>query len=156
MNGTVSHVETCGVVGRSIHNGSMQRFYFHVVTDVERIRDPDGSVFVDLVEAISEAKQDAIELATEELRCGRQFPASWSIQVEDADGVVVATIECAALLRQNPESRRSLGRHRAVMEQVMLNHQKTEARRRELQRGMSEAWLHISRLRSLSAKFPTR
>jgi hypothetical protein len=80
----------------------MQMQYFiHVVTDNERIVDPDGAVFVDLEQAKVEATQSARDLMAEELRCGRRVPVRWRVQIADESGAVVDTIRFASLLFGN-------------------------------------------------------
>ena len=51
------------------------RYYFHIMKDQERLRDPDGAEFASLVCAREEATQCARDLIAEELRCGRAVPA---------------------------------------------------------------------------------
>lgn len=73
-------------------------YFIHVITDNERIIDPEGASFPDLEEAKNEASQSARDLMAEELRCGRPVPLDWRVQIADEFGVVVNTIKFATLL----------------------------------------------------------
>jgi hypothetical protein len=74
------------------------RYFIHVVTDQERIVDPEGAEFPDLTSARTEAVQSARDLMAEELRCGRPIPFGWRAQVADADGKVVLTLPFSQLV----------------------------------------------------------
>ena len=74
------------------------RYFIHIITDKERITDPDGSEFTDLQTARAEASQSARDLMAEELRCGRPVPFAWQAQVADDDGCVLLTLPFARLV----------------------------------------------------------
>src|SRR5215467_8668640 len=74
------------------------RYFIHIVTDTERLVDPDGGEFADLASARAEASQSARDLMAEELRCGRPVPFSWQAQVVDAEGTVMLTLPFARLV----------------------------------------------------------
>jgi len=74
------------------------RYFIHVITDKERIIDPDGGEFTDLQSARAEASQSARDLMAEELRCGRPVPFAWQVQVADDDGNVLLTLPFARLV----------------------------------------------------------
>lgn len=74
------------------------RYFIHIVTDQERLVDPDGGEFADLASARAEACQSARDLMAEELRCGRPVPFGWRAQVADEQGRVVLTIKFARLV----------------------------------------------------------
>jgi len=57
--------------------------YLHIVTDIERLVDPDGQCFDTLASAVEEARQCARDLMAEELRQGRPLPLNWRVQVAD-------------------------------------------------------------------------
>ena len=44
------------------------RYFIHIVTDLERLVDPDGAEFPDLATARAEARQSARDLMAEDLR----------------------------------------------------------------------------------------
>ena len=77
------------------------RFFFHILTDRERLRDPDGEEFLTLAEACEEATQSARDLIAEELRCGRAVPSLWSIQISQEDDIVLETVPFVRLLIHN-------------------------------------------------------
>lgn len=74
------------------------RYFIHIITDNERLVDPDGGEFFDLVSARTEAVQSARDLMAEELRCGRTVPFGWRAQVADEDGRVMLTLPFARLV----------------------------------------------------------
>jgi len=74
------------------------RSFLHIITDLERLPDPDGGDFGDLEEAVREAEQSARDLMADELRAGRPLPLGWRVQIVDEDGAVRATVKFADLL----------------------------------------------------------
>ena len=74
------------------------RYYFHILTDQERLRDPDGEEFSSLAVARTEATQCARDLIAERLRCGRAAPSQWCIHVAQEDDTIVHTVPFAPLL----------------------------------------------------------
>jgi len=72
--------------------------YLHIVTETERILDPEGQEFDDLPSAISEACQCARDLMAEELRKGRPLLLGWRVQVADATGTIYATFKFAEIV----------------------------------------------------------
>ena len=79
-------------------HGSIMRYFFHILTDTERLRDPDGGEFPTLAEAFAEATQSARDLIAEELRCGRAVPSLWSIQITQEDDTVLQAVPFVRLL----------------------------------------------------------
>ena len=59
------------------------RYFIHIITNKERLVDPDGSEFADLEAARAEVSQSARDLMAEELRGGRSVPFGWQVQVAD-------------------------------------------------------------------------
>jgi hypothetical protein len=74
------------------------RCFIHIITDEERLIDPDGGEFTDLESARAEASQSARDLMAEELRCGRPVPFAWQTQVADSDGNILLTLPFARLV----------------------------------------------------------
>ena len=74
------------------------RYYFHILTDRERLRDHDGEHFSSLEAAREEATQSARELIADELRRGRAAPSRWRIQIAQSDDTIVDTVRFAPLL----------------------------------------------------------
>src|SRR5262245_54171954 len=74
------------------------RYYFHILTDRERLRDPDGEEFSSLDAAREEATQSARDLIAEKLRCGQAVPSRWRIQIALKDETIVETVPFASLL----------------------------------------------------------
>jgi len=72
--------------------------HLHVITDTERIIDPDGQPFADLASALAEARQCARDLMAEELRAGRSLPLAWKVQLVDSEGAIEATVKFAELV----------------------------------------------------------
>jgi hypothetical protein len=73
-------------------------YYFHILTDAERHRDPDGEECSSLDLAREEATQSARDLIAEELRCGREVPSQWRIQIALEDEAIVETVAFTSLL----------------------------------------------------------
>jgi hypothetical protein len=81
-------------------------YFLHIVTDTERIIDPEGQAFAGLAAAREEAGQNARDLMAEELRCGRPVPWGWRVQIADQSGTVVHVIRFASLLFEGHKSMR--------------------------------------------------
>jgi hypothetical protein len=75
------------------------RYYFHILKDRERLRDPDGEEFPSPAGAREEATQCARDLIAEELRCGRAAPFGWRIQIAQEDETILETVPFAPILR---------------------------------------------------------
>jgi hypothetical protein len=74
------------------------RYFIHIVTDEERVVDPEGGDFSDLTSARAEAMQSARDLMAEELRCGRPVPFGWRALVADEEGCIVLTLPFSRLV----------------------------------------------------------
>ena len=74
------------------------RYFIHVVTEKERIIDPEGAVFSDVAAARAEASQSARDLMADELRSGRPVPLGWRVQIADEEGAIKVTIGFASLM----------------------------------------------------------
>ena len=74
------------------------RYFIHIVTDKERLVDPDGGEFTDLASARAEAIQSARDLMAEELRCGRPVPFVWQVQIANDGGNILLTLPFARLV----------------------------------------------------------
>ena len=72
--------------------------YLHIVTDIERLVDPDGQCFDTLASAVEEARQCARDLMAEELLQGRPLPLNWRVQVADEEGCILATFRFADIV----------------------------------------------------------
>jgi hypothetical protein len=72
--------------------------YLHIITDTERVADPDGQQFESLVSAIDEARQCARDLMAEQLRQGRPLPLNWRVQVADEEGCILATLKFSEIV----------------------------------------------------------
>jgi len=120
----------------------MMRYYFHILTDTERLRDPDGEEFPTLAEACEEATQSARDLIAEELRCGRAVPSLWSIQITQEDDTVLQTVPLVRLFIHDDvhqlHFRRSHGSH------VIAHSRATRLRARAMTRGIIR---HLVKLR---------
>src|SRR5262245_14076886 len=114
--------------------------YLHVVTDSERIIDPDGQEFATLDAARHEACQSARELVASELLAGRPLPFAWHIQISDTEGAVRASVDFSALLFEGKDPARPwpaastvelIARTREIVT-------KTQQRRADIHRGLGE------------------
>src|SRR5215510_11606020 len=86
----------CGVIANLVDCG--MRYFIHIVTDIERIVDPDGQDFPALASARAEARQAARDLMAGELSAGRPVPFGWRVQVASADGTIAWTTRFAELV----------------------------------------------------------
>jgi len=73
------------------------RFFIHILTDIERIIDPEGQECADLETARAEACRSGRELMAQELLAGRPPPVAWRVQIADAEGTILDTISFSAL-----------------------------------------------------------
>jgi hypothetical protein len=73
------------------------RFYLHILTDIERLVDPDGQECTDVEAARVEACQSARTVMANELLAGRGAPLLWRVQITDDDGLILDTISFAQL-----------------------------------------------------------
>ena len=73
------------------------RYYLHMVTDAELIRDPEGAEFPDLEAAVTEAVQSGRDLIAEELRQGRPVPLNWRLLISTADDTVLRSMPFTAV-----------------------------------------------------------
>lgn len=89
----VGHSRGAGTMGQTGMHG-----YLHIVTDTERVVDPDGQQFESLPSAVGEARQCARDLMAEELRQGRPLPLNWRVQVVDDEGCVLATLNFGEII----------------------------------------------------------
>jgi hypothetical protein len=92
-------------------------YFIHILTDEERIADPDGGEFPDLEAARAEACQTARELLANELIAGRTMPLGWRAQIVDREENVVSTLPFAELVPRHDVQPRSSQR-RSYMEAV--------------------------------------
>ena len=68
----------------------------HIVTNSERIVDPEGQECADFETARAEACRSAAELVAQELRAGRP-PVDWRVQIANVEGTILDTISFRAL-----------------------------------------------------------
>ena len=138
------------------------RYFIHVVTDGERIRDPEGAEFADLEAARLEASQSARDVMAAELIGGRSVPLGWRVQVADADETVHLTIVFAALLfgengLASPYGSRTFTRvtdSNAVerAKAIMLRAQRQNG---EFKHGLEQLRSHVRALARMSGALPT-
>lgn len=134
------------------------RYFIHIVTDQERLVDPDGGEFTDLAAARAEACQSARDLMAEELRCGRPVPFGWRAQVADEQGKVVLTIKFALLVfseavaAQLSNSFHSKSPEADVMliERAKDTFARVRKSHAEIRDGLNELRSHVSRLAQYS------
>jgi hypothetical protein len=129
--------------------------FIHIVTDEQRIVDPEGEEFADLEAARLGASQSARDLMANELVAGRPVPFGWRVQVADLDGTVLLTIPFASLAFgqtvgmegwkfprvAGPEV---LGRARATM--LKAHHANGD-----VLRSIGELWSHLRTLSDVNA-----
>jgi hypothetical protein len=138
------------------------RYFIHIVTDGERIRDPEGAEFADLEAARLEASQSARDLMAGELVAGRPVPLGWRVQIADLDGTVHLTIPFAALVFGENEL---LSRYGArafprvtdgnVIERAKAIMLRTQRQNDELRHGLEQLRSHVRALARMSGSLPT-
>src|SRR5262249_59962164 len=80
------------------------RCCIHIVTDSERIVDPDGEEFADIEAARLDACQSARDLMAGELVGGRPVPLGWQAQIASIDGTGLLTVPVSSLLFSNNDA----------------------------------------------------
>ena len=130
------------------------RFFIHIVTDHERIVDPEGAELPDLATARAEAGQSARDLMAEELRCGRPVPFGWRAQVADEEGTILITLPFAELvfgegvpdqmLRTSRTTSREM--HLALIERAKVTFARARRSHSEIRTGLDELRVQVRRL----------
>ena len=136
------------------------RYFIHIVTDGERIRDPEGAEFADLEAARLEASQSSRDIMAGELVAGRPVPLGWRAQIADADGTVHLTIAFATLVfgengspsyNPRPFPRVTDGNVIVRAKVIML---KAKQQNGELKDGLDQLWSHVRALAQINARLP--
>jgi len=132
------------------------RGYIHIVTDTERVVDPDGQQFESLASAVGEARQCARDLMAEEVRQGRPLPLNWRVQVADQEGCILATLKFAVILfgsetPTHPLSGSALDRD--LVERAKSIFFKAQRTQGELQNGLLLLRDNVRTLSKLTATF---
>ena len=130
------------------------RYFIHIVTDRERLVDPEGAEFPDLATARSEARQSARDLMAEELRCGRPVPFGWRAQLADDEDTILATLVFAELVfsegtRQQmvqTSPKTSPEMHLALIERAKVTFARARKSHSEIRSGLEELRSHLRRL----------
>jgi hypothetical protein len=130
------------------------RCFIHIVTDRERIVDPEGAEFSDLAMARTEACQSARDLMAEELRCGRPVPLAWRAQVADEAGIILATLPFAELVFGEGVSTQMLRTsgttspemHLALIERAKVTFARARRSHSEIRTGLDELRAQLRRL----------
>src|SRR5215831_3085293 len=91
----------CGV---PLWHTEYMRCCIHIVTDSERIVDPDGEEFANIEAARLEACQSARDLMAGELVGGRPVPLRWQAQIASTDGTILLTVPFASLAFSDNEA----------------------------------------------------
>ena len=120
--------------------------FIHIITDSERIRDPDGEEFADLEAARAEASQSARDLMAGELMAGRPVPFGWRAQLADDEGSVLLTIPFAGLVFGSDDPSFSLHSFRPVVDQGLT--ERTRALIAHTRRHNNDIKHNIAELRS--------
>ena len=135
------------------------QYFIHIVTDQERLVDPEGGNFTDLAAAREEASQSARDLMAEELRCGRPLPLGWRAQVADGEGKILLTLSFARLVFSElvaaqlsridgpttPEA------HLALIERAKATFTRARSTNAEIRDGLNELRRQVRRLAQYSS-----
>ena len=76
----------------------MPRYYFHIRTGSELIRDPDGSELPDLEAAVAEARQEARGLLADLLKRG-EIVDGQVFEISDETGEVLERLALRSVMR---------------------------------------------------------
>lgn len=132
-------------------------YFIHIVTDVERIVDPDGQDFLDLDAARLDAIQGARDLMAGELVAGRPVPLGWRMHVSDAEDSVLLTLPFAALLfgEGHPSLDAAWTFPRVSTPELMARAEVTNRRARQVNKdihhGLETLWSGLRTLSQLNA-----
>src|SRR5262245_35941923 len=138
--------------------GPRMHYFFHLITEAERIVDPDGAEFLSLEAARLEANQTARDLMAGELIAGRTVPFGWRMQIADKDGTIILTIPFAALV-VGPGGPRGSGSAFApvtdacVIERAKATMLRAQKSRVEIKEGLSHLWAQLRTLAKMNAAF---
>lgn len=132
------------------------RYRFDILTGSQRICDPEGAEFSDVVAVREEALRTVRELAAEELRGGRQLPVSWMLLIVDDTGDNVETLCFDAVLLPGRERTpktvsNALVDHREIMRQSEDIVHKIQVNQMEVRDGLSLAWSYVRQIGDLTA-----
>ena len=140
----------------------MQRFFFHIITDLERLPDPDGQEFPALERARLEARQCARDLLAEELKHGRPLPLGWRVQVAEAEGAIADTIKFADLvfvdahaIKPAPSKSKPI-QNAELLERAKATVRRAHERNAQIEQGLKRLQEHVRTLSRLSASLPLR
>lgn len=139
------------------------RYFIHIVTDQERVVDPDGAEYLDLGSARVEACQCARDLMAEELRSGRPVPFGWCVQVAAEDGTVHFTHSFAHLVFAgnmadavtNASRRMSPAHDLMLVERARATFTRARQSHAEIRTGLAELRGHMRQLERLKGGFGT-
>lgn len=109
-------------------------YFLHILTSGERLTDHHGGEYRDLAAARADAEQDARAIIAGELLAGRRPPLDWTVQIEDSNGSVAATIRFTDIIGLA-----------GVPVPRTPDHPDLLARAREIARQAREAQNHVSR-----------
>jgi len=135
------------------------RYFFHIISDQERLIDPDGGDFANLASARDEACQSARDLMAEELRCGRPVPFAWRVQVADWEGNILLSISFANLVFSEMVAAQ-LSRidrpttpqaHLALIERAKATFSRARSTNTEIKAGLTELRNQVRRLAQFSS-----
>jgi hypothetical protein len=132
--------------------------FIHILTDDERIIDPDGQECATIEAARAEARQSARDLMAQELQAGRPPPIGWHVQIADARGAVLDTISFGALAFGNDPAIApvySLAT-RQLIEQVRYTIHKGRERRTGIRQTIAEAHQNLRTLARLNEALSRR
>ena len=130
------------------------RVFFHILANEEKILDQDGHECADLAEARQEASQSARELIADELRAGRPVPLKWRLEIAEAEGGVLATINFAELALG--EARHPAPSLRAATTKEIIEHAyaivtQAQERRAAVREALGQAHASLRTLAQLNA-----
>jgi len=133
-------------------------YFLHIVTDNERIVDPDGAEFLSLEAARLEASQSARDLMACELIAGRTVPFGWRVQIADKDETIVLTIPFAALVfgSSDPQGAGSgfpfaPVTDTSVVERAKATTLRAQKNRVEISEGLNQLWAQLRTLAQMNA-----
>jgi hypothetical protein len=126
--------------------------FLHILTDNERIRDPEGQECADLETAWAEADRSARELMAQQLQAGAPPPLAWRIQIADAEDKILATVSFSAIAFGRDEVLTPLASlpNREIIHQVRGTIREGRERRAGIRASIAEAHQHLRTLARLN------
>jgi hypothetical protein len=117
------------------------QYFIHILTDTERIADPDGGEFPDLEAARAEACQSAL---ANELMAGRALSLAWRAQIVDHNDNVILTLPFDRIVGGHDILRRPPSRsHSEAVVRAKAIAERANKSQGEIRGGFEQVWTQL-------------